>query len=159
MSETVHAARGGAFATSRRGSIAEDFDFIRAKASEGVPATAIAHMIGRSADEVRGVITCSVEREPPSVARKPSYVPMSSAAAQIAREVADKHGVSVADIRRDCRTRAVVKARWELFYRLRETGRYSLPQIGRAVGGKDHSTVINGIRQHEAMLQAKGVLS
>jgi chromosomal replication initiator protein len=32
----------------------------------------------------------------------------------------------------------------------------SLPQIGRALGGRDHTTVMHGVRKHESRMLAAG---
>lgn len=46
-----------------------------------------------------------------------------------------------------------VKARQRAFYALRNCGAgYSLPTIGRWFGGRDHTTVLHGVRAHEARL-------
>lgn len=44
------------------------------------------------------------------------------------------------------RSRNVTAARHEIMRRAYATGRYSLPQIGRAMG-RDHTSVVNGIRR------------
>lgn len=66
----------------------------------------------------------------------------------IAREVATKHNVSVGEIKGNRRSTYLVEARHELFYRLAHETTMSLPEIGRRVGGKDHTTVLHGIRRH-----------
>lgn len=70
----------------------------------------------------------------------------------ILREVADKHGVSLVDLMSKRRGRGVVAARHEAMYRMRYETTMSLPQIGRRMGGRDHSTVLHGIRSHECRL-------
>lgn len=66
----------------------------------------------------------------------------------IIKQVSLKHGVSILEIRGRYRDQRIVKARHEVFYRMRmETG-FSFPEIGRRVGGFDHSTAINGYRTH-----------
>lgn len=71
-------------------------------------------------------------------------------AKQIVRQVAQKHGVSVKDVYSVRRDRPSVAARHEAMYRLREETTLSLPQIGRLLGGRDHTTVLHGIRKHAA---------
>ena len=75
-----------------------------------------------------------------------------SARKVIVREVCEKHGVSWLDITSDRRSAPIVRARNEAFYRLRYETPMSFPEIGRLMGGKDHSTVIHGVRRHEATL-------
>ena len=45
------------------------------------------------------------------------------------------------------RHRPVAEARQVYYYLAREMTRRSLPEIGRRCGGKDHSTVLHGIRK------------
>jgi hypothetical protein len=72
----------------------------------------------------------------------------------ILHQVADKHGVTVLDLKSDRRFQKIVEARWEVFYRARHETALSLPQIGRMVGGKDHTTVLHGIKQHTKRMEA-----
>ena len=75
---------------------------------------------------------------------------------QIALQVAAKHKVSLIDIRSPRRDRPTVRARHEAFWRMKQETRLSLPQIGRFMGGRDHTTVLHGIRKHEErMLEAE----
>ena len=67
---------------------------------------------------------------------------------QIIAEVASKYQVSISEICSHRRHREVVIARQEAMYRCKEETTCSLPMIGRALGGKDHTTVIYGIRKH-----------
>lgn len=53
------------------------------------------------------------------------------------------------------RLQALVVVRQEIFYLLRNVGRYSLPEIGRMIGGRDHTTALHGVRKHADRL-AKG---
>ena len=68
---------------------------------------------------------------------------------QIAREVGKKHGVSLNELVSHRRSRPIVVARHEAFWRCRNETSLSYPQIGRLFGGRDHTTVLWGIRQHE----------
>jgi hypothetical protein len=70
----------------------------------------------------------------------------------IIREVAAKHGVEIREMLSQRRGRPVVAARHEAVYRMRYETTMSLPQIGRRMGGRDHSTVLHGIRSHECRL-------
>jgi hypothetical protein len=62
-------------------------------------------------------------------------------------------GVSQADIRSHRRTAHVVKARQILFFVCKTYTLYSLPEIGRRTGGKDHTTVLHGIRRVQDAIQ------
>jgi len=67
---------------------------------------------------------------------------------RILAEVCIKHGVSRTDVLGSNRKRAFVYARQEIFYRLANETNWSLPRIGRFVGGRDHTTALHGRDQH-----------
>ena len=68
---------------------------------------------------------------------------------KIIREVCDKHGLDVEHVLSDRRTRPLVEARIECYCRLYvECPEMSLPAIGRAMGGRDHTTVLHSIRKY-----------
>lgn len=81
--------------------------------------------------------------------------------AEIADDVARRHGVSVGDLKSPARYRHIVRARQEAMYlayqERRPDGRrvYSLLQIGRWFGGRDHTTALFGVRRHEGRLAAE----
>ncbi len=64
----------------------------------------------------------------------------------IMREVAIKHRIPVAAFRLESRSRPLVDARQECFYRLRHELNMTMHQIGTAMN-RDHSTVMHGIQQ------------
>lgn len=68
---------------------------------------------------------------------------------QIIRQVAEKHGIMATDIVSARRNRTLVLARHEAMWRCKAETTFSLPQIGRAFGNRDHTTVIHGIKMHE----------
>ena len=68
----------------------------------------------------------------------------------IIREVCLKHSVKLNEIMSTRRRRNIVDARHEAFYRLKNETSLSLPQIGRMMGGFDHTTVLHGVKRHEA---------
>ena len=81
---------------------------------------------------------------------------------QIAREVAEKHGVNP-DVMfvRHLRNKAGI-ARQEMAWRLwrmnKPAGepRFSFSQIGRWMGGLHHTTIIHAIRAHEKRMGGQG---
>lgn len=73
---------------------------------------------------------------------------------RIALEVCDKHRISFNEIISPRRDRRIVAARHEAFWRCRGETILSYPQIGMKFGGRDHSTVLHGIRAYEARLTA-----
>lgn len=72
----------------------------------------------------------------------------------ILREVAEKHKVSVEDLISERRHQYLVRPRQEVMYRLCTETDWSLPRIGRLLGGRDHTTVLHGRRKFEALLNA-----
>lgn len=84
-------------------------------------------------------------RQPPPV---PALVHL------IIREVAEREGLTEAMLIGPQQNKTVVMARHLAFWRAyRETGA-TLDAIGLAFGGRDHSTISNGIRRHEERLNA-----
>lgn len=62
-------------------------------------------------------------------------------------EVAAKHGLRSDQLKPGCRLRSVVRARQEAAYRCHLETAASLRQIGRALGGFDHTAMLYGIRK------------
>lgn len=69
---------------------------------------------------------------------------------EILRAVEAETGVGIKDLTSKSRRRHIVRARWLYFWCSRHVTGRSLPAIGRACGGRDHSTVLNGIRRINA---------
>jgi chromosomal replication initiator protein len=119
--------------------------------------------------------TPSPEREPaPTCKTPPTYAPeldlppaapvpphvqwgvprLPPHARAICVTVCQRTGVQFSDMASAKRTVAFVKARQRAFFALMRCGRgYSLPQIGKWFGGRDHTTVLHGVRTHEVMRQ------
>lgn len=76
---------------------------------------------------------------------------------QIIEETATKYEVSVAEIKGRRKDKFIIKARHEVCYRLYRERGYSLKQIGKIVGGRDHTTVLLAIRRHELRLIDPGI--
>ncbi|QGY05555.1 hypothetical protein MMSR116_29410 [Methylobacterium mesophilicum SR1.6/6] len=76
---------------------------------------------------------------------------------QLARElkriitrVAEAFGFTYADVVGDRRTAAIMRARWAAIAAVREAHPdWSLPRLGRAFGGRDHTTMLHAIRKME----------
>lgn len=64
--------------------------------------------------------------------------------------------ISIGQMMGPLRTKQLSMHRQELYHLLYRKGRWSLTQIGRRLGGRDHSTVLHGIRQHERRLRNGG---
>lgn len=74
--------------------------------------------------------------------------------ADILAEVAEKHRLTVADLKGQSRVRSVAWARQEAMWLMRKEGRWSLPQIGRAIGNRNHATILFGVRRYGERLAA-----
>lgn len=72
------------------------------------------------------------------------------AAQRILRAVAIAHGLTVRDLTGPRRHKNLVRARHHAMWEIKQNTGLSLPQIGRLLGGRDHTTVIHGLRQYEA---------
>jgi hypothetical protein len=68
---------------------------------------------------------------------------------QIAEEVCLKHRITWTELHSKQRQPRIVACRHEVFYRLKKEVAMSLPDIGRLIGGRDHTTVLHGVRMHE----------
>ena len=90
---------------------------------------------------------------------KAQAVPMAPServtASDIIHEVCQRYGILKQDLISGTRQRHIAKPRQECMFRLSNEMGMSLPQIGRILGGRDHTTVLHGIRAHEATLQSK----
>lgn len=67
--------------------------------------------------------------------------------------VSDHFGVSAVDLSSRKRTKHIALARQVAMYLAREDGGASLPQIGDALGGRDHSTIIHGCSRAAEMIR------
>lgn len=73
------------------------------------------------------------------------------------RRICDAHGLTVEAIERDDHHRPVTHCRFEVMARLRTRG-WSTPKIGVHVGGRDHTTVMHGLKRF-AVLVAEGKIT
>jgi len=60
--------------------------------------------------------------------------------------------VSPVDIIGCSRLRFISVLRQAFMAELYDSGRYSLPAIGRFLGGRDHTTILHGVRAHRARM-------
>jgi len=83
-------------------------------------------------------------RDPPiTIAAVPSW------AHETVISVCEAHRITVDQLVGQRRHRAFVQARHEAAARLRQLGR-SFPEIGRALGGRDHTTIMYAVASYEA---------
>lgn len=92
---------------------------------------------------------------PPKITAKaspaPAIDPMQAAPNRIDRlkaEIAEKHGFKIAEIIGPRRFRYLNEARGELAWRLVTELDRTLPEAGRALGGRDHTTILDACRRY-----------
>jgi len=73
----------------------------------------------------------------------------------IVDQVCKKHKVTKRDIESGCREIRCVNPRREIAYRAKYELSMSLPDIGRRMGGRDHTTILNNIRNWERLVKIK----
>ena len=83
---------------------------------------------------------------------KAPEAPAETPARKILMEVAEKHKMPVGAFRSKSRTMPFINLRHEACYRLSTELGFSLMQIGRLMGNRDHTTVLNAIRRHKKIL-------
>jgi len=93
---------------------------------------------------IQGALDGVPQAAAPEPAAPPPYL---SPCRAVLAAVAEEHGLTVADLVSAGRGRALVRARHHAMYRCVVETTASLPQIGRIIG-KDHTTVLNGVRMH-----------
>lgn len=84
-----------------------------------------------------------------------SEIPMTDSQ-RIITEVCAKHSVTRAELIGQQRSRPIAIARQEAAYRLKTETTMSLPQIGRRLGGRDHTTIIHSVRRHLERMRDHG---
>jgi len=72
---------------------------------------------------------------------------------QIQRKVCDAFGIKLSDLKAKNRTKAVAFPRQVAMYLSRQLTHASLSEVGRAFGGKDHTTVLHAVDKIQTLLQ------
>ena len=72
---------------------------------------------------------------------------------QIQRKVAEFFGVKLSDLKARNRTKAVAFPRQVAMYLARQLTHASLAEVGRAFGGKDHTTVLHAVDKIETLMK------
>ena len=73
---------------------------------------------------------------------------------RIACAVAKAHGLSYRQLLAKRRNQNLVYARQHAMWEIRNATTLSLPQIGLILGGMDHTTILHGIRAHQARIDS-----
>lgn len=73
----------------------------------------------------------------------------------IVSEVCHKHGLTYLELCSHRRNTNLVTARNEAAYRLHTETTMSTPQIGRKLGGRDHTTILNSLRKFRQAMEAE----
>jgi chromosomal replication initiator protein len=72
---------------------------------------------------------------------------------QIQRKVCDLFGIKLSDLKAKNRTKAISFPRQIAMYLSRQLTHASLSEVGRAFGGKDHTTVLHAVDKIQTLLQ------
>jgi len=79
---------------------------------------------------------------------------------EIARDVAERHNITVDELRGSSRCRSIAYPRQEAMWLMRQVKwangveRYSYPRIAKFLNRECHTTVLWGVRQHQKRLEA-----
>lgn len=74
-------------------------------------------------------------------------------AKDVALFVAAEHGLTFADFTSDCRRRDIARPRQIAMHTIKTLCPHmSYPAIGRLLGGRDHTTILHGVRKIERLL-------
>lgn len=125
----------------------------RAKAARARMANAAKNAPSVSADKQAVVRVVRVVRNvaAPTV-RMPAVAHVPKAAKpkwlRIVERVAAEHGTSVREIMSSSRYKSTNIARQAVYFALRNETGLSYPEIGKRIGGRDHSSVMHGRRMH-----------
>ena len=73
---------------------------------------------------------------------------------EIQRKVAEHFNIKVAEMHSDRRSRIVARPRQVAMYLSKQLTSYSLPDIGRKFGGRDHTTVMHAVKKVDELMLA-----
>ena len=73
----------------------------------------------------------------------------------IQKTVADYYKIRVADLLSKKRSRSIARPRQVAMALAKELTNHSLPEIGDAFGGRDHTTVLHGCRRVEGLRETE----
>ncbi|ETX29708.1 chromosomal replication initiator protein DnaA [Roseivivax isoporae] len=78
---------------------------------------------------------------------------------EIQRKVAEHYNIRLADMIGPKRTRAFARPRQVAMYLCKQLTSRSLPEIGKRFGGRDHTTVMHGVRRIEELSRQDGQMA
>ena len=78
---------------------------------------------------------------------------------EIQRKVADHYGIRLSDLIGPKRPRNIARPRQVAMYLAKQLTLRSLPDIGRRFGGRDHTTIMHGIRKIEELMATDSQLA
>lgn len=78
---------------------------------------------------------------------------------EIQRKVAEHYNVRLSDMIGPKRLRTIARPRQVAMYLAKHLTTRSLPEIGRRFGGRDHTTIMHGIRKIEELMVADGQMA
>lgn len=87
--------------------------------------------------------------------RPKAHRPLSNTAKEIVAQEIAAAGIGSEDFFSLSRTKHIALARQKAAYRIRLHTFYSTPQIAKAVGYMDHTTVIHAVRKVASMMEAR----
>jgi chromosomal replication initiator protein len=78
---------------------------------------------------------------------------------EIQRKVAEHYNIRLSDMIGPKRVRTIARPRQIAMYLSKQLTPRSLPEIGRRFGGRDHTTIMHGVRKIEELMSADSQLS
>ena len=78
---------------------------------------------------------------------------------EIQRKVAEHYNIRLSDMIGPKRLRNIARPRQVAMYLAKQLTPRSLPEIGRRFGGRDHTTIIHGVRKIEELMATDSQLS
>jgi len=76
----------------------------------------------------------------------------------IQKQVAEHYNIRVRDMHSPRRSRIIARPRQIAMYISKQLTEHSLPEIGRKFGGRDHTTIIHGVRRIEELMSKDNVM-
>jgi Bacterial dnaA protein helix-turn-helix len=89
-----------------------------------------------------------------AIAERPAAVPGRINVHRVLEVAADHFRIPLRDLTSHSRPQPLVRRRQIAMYVARETTARSLPFIGKKIGGRDHTTVLHGVRLVKGLIEA-----